>query len=135
MSELKTKATGASVEDFLNAIKHPTRKADGLRLLDIFSEETGAKAVLWGPSIIGFGSYDYKYPNGKTMSWFPVGYSPRKASLSLYLMRSHEEMKEDLDQFGKHKRGKGCIYVNKLADINEAILRKMIRETYHKLTG
>ncbi|MDN3203234.1 DUF1801 domain-containing protein [Algoriphagus sediminis] len=135
MSELKTKATNASVEDFLNAIEHPTRKADGLKLLEIFKEETGMDAVLWGPSIIGFGSYDYKYPNGKTMTWFPVGYSPRKASISLYLMRSHEEMKDELDNFGKHKRGKGCIYVNKLVDIDESVLRKMIRETYQKLVG
>ncbi len=135
MSELKTKATDASVEDFLNAIEHPTRKADGLKLLEIFKEETGKEAVLWGPSIIGFGSYDYKYPNGKTMTWFPVGYSPRKASISLYLMRSHEEMKDELESFGKHKTGKGCIYVNKLADIDESVLRKMIRGTYQKLAG
>lgn len=134
MSELKTKPNEGSVVDFLNSVEHPTRKADGLKLLDIFKEETGVEGILWGPSIVGFGSYNYKYPNGKTMSWFPVGYSPRKASISLYLMRSHEDMKEDLDQFGKHKRGKGCIYVNKLVDIDEEVLRKMIRDTYKQLT-
>ena len=135
MSELKTKANDQSVGDFLNAVQHPTRKADGLRLLQIFKEETGQEPVLWGPSIIGFGTYEYKYPNGKTMQWFPVGYSPRKASLSLYFMRSHKEYQSDLDALGKHKTGKGCLYVNKLSDIDESVLRKMIRETYQKLTS
>lgn len=135
MSELKTKANDQSVEDFLNAVQHPTRKADGLRLLQIFKEETGQEPVLWGPSIIGFGTYEYKYPNGKTMQWFPVGYSPRKACLSLYFMRSHKEYQSDLDALGKHKTGKGCLYVNKLSDIDESVLRKMIRETYQKLTS
>lgn len=133
MSDLKTKPTEESVLDFLNAIEHPVRKADGLKLLEIYQEETGEKAQLWGPSIIGFGSYAYKYPNGKTMDWFPVGFSPRKASLSFYLMRSHEDMQQDLDSLGKHKTGKGCLYANKLSDIDEKVLRKMIRETYQKL--
>ncbi|MFC3881856.1 DUF1801 domain-containing protein [Algoriphagus namhaensis] len=135
MSELKTKPNNQSVEGFLNAVEHPVRKADGLRLLEIFKSETGEKPVLWGDSIVGFGSYPYQYPNGKTMEWFPVGYSPRKTSLSLYLMRSHKEYQSDLDALGKYKTGKGCLYINKLADIDESVLRKMIRETYQKLTA
>lgn len=134
MSELKTKATKASVNKFLEGISPENRKKDGLRLLEIFQEETEEKAVLWGPSIIGFGSYKYIYTSGKEMDWFPVGYSPRKASLSIYLMRSHKDLETSLSQLGKHKLGKGCLYINKLADIDEKVLRSMIRETYLQLS-
>ncbi|MHA7128082.1 DUF1801 domain-containing protein [Algoriphagus namhaensis] len=134
MSTLKTVPNKLPVDDFLKSVSPEIRKKDGFRLLQIFEEETQEKSILWGPSIVGFGSYDYQYPNGKTMKWFPVGFSPRKASLSLYLMRSHAEMMEELQQLGKHKRGKGCLYINKLSDVDEAVLRKMIRDTYLTLT-
>ncbi len=134
MSTLKTSATKASVSDFLEKVEPETRRLDGKRLLKLFEEETGESAILWGPSIIGFGSYWYSYPDGKTLDWFPVGYSPRKQSLSIYLMRSHEDMKDELDKLGKYKTGKSCIYINKLADIDEKVLRKMIADTYHQHT-
>lgn len=135
MSELKTKATTASVEKFLEGISPEIRKQDGLKLLEIFKEETDQKAVMWGPSIIGFGNYSYTYNSGKKMDWFPVGFSPRKASLSLYLMRSHEDLAPLVSNLGKHKRGKGCIYINRLSDIDEQVLRDMIKETFLICTG
>ena len=134
MAEPKTRPTDASVLEFLNKISPESKRNDGLKLLEIFKEETNETPVLWGPSIIGFGSYAYTYSTGKSMDWIPVGYSPRKASISLYLMISHEELAEEFAQFGKHKLGKGCIYFNKLEDIDEGVLRKMISKTYRKHT-
>jgi hypothetical protein len=127
MSELKTVATNSSVKDFLNTITHPVRKADGFKLLQIFEEESGEKPVIWGPSIVGFGTYNYKYPSGKELKWFPVGFSPRKQAISVYIMLENAYLEPFLANLGKHKKSKGCLYINKLADIDELILREMIR--------
>ncbi|MDR7127800.1 hypothetical protein J2X69_000128 [Algoriphagus sp. 4150] len=127
MAELKTKATGDSVEDFLNSIAHPVRKEDGLRLLQLFRDETGEEPIMWGPSIVGFGKYSYKYPSGKEMEWFPVGFSPRKQSLSIYIMLGDKDLEPFLIKLGKYKKAKSCIYIAKLADIDEKIFREMIR--------
>lgn len=126
MSDLKTKANDLSVAAFLNSIENPTRKTDGKKLLQLFIEETGEPPVMWGSSIIGFGKYTYTYKSGKEMEWFPVGYSPRKQALSLYLMSSHEELGPLLAKLGKYSRGKGCLYIKTLADIDEQILREII---------
>ncbi|SFT38472.1 protein of unknown function (DU1801) [Algoriphagus locisalis] len=127
MSEIKTKATDGSVENFLHTIDHPLRKQDGLKLLEIFKEETGEQPVLWGPSIVGFGKMTYTYASGKEMEWFPVGFSPRKQSLSIYIMLENKDLEPFLNLLGKHKKAKGCLYINKLADIDEKIFREMIR--------
>lgn len=126
MSNLKTQANDNSVEDFLNSIEYPTRKADGLLLLNIFKEKTGEKPVMWGPSIVGFGNYRYKYSSGKEMDWFSVGFSPRKHALSIHIMLSKTEIKPFLAKLGKHKQSAGCIYINKMSDVNEEIFREMI---------
>jgi len=126
MSDLKTKANDLSVAAFLNSVENPTRKTDGKKLLQIFIEETGEPPIMWGPSIIGFGKYTYTYKSGKEMEWFPVGFSPRKQSLSLYIMRSYEELEPILGNLGKYSRGKGCIYIKNLSDINEQVLRELI---------
>lgn len=131
MSEPKTMATKASVEDFLNSIEHHERKADGLKLLQLFTEETGEEPAMWGPSIIGFGKYGYKYPSGKEMEWFPVGFSPRKQSISVYIMLEKADLKPFLAKLGKHKKSKGCIYINKMSDVDEEIFREMIRTSIH----
>jgi hypothetical protein len=127
MGELKTKKNTESVLDFLNAVEHPTRKADGLRLLEIMHEESGMDAHMWGSSIVGFGSYHYKYASGQEGDWLRVGFSPRKQSLSLYLMMGVEKHTDLLSQLGKHKQGKGCLYINKLEDVDEKVLRQLIR--------
>lgn len=127
MAELKTQASDASAEEFLNSIEHPGRKADGLKLLQIFKEETSEEPVMWGPSIVGFGKYNYKYSSGKEMDWFPVGFSPRKQSLSIYIMCGEADLEPFLAKLGKHKKSKGCLYINKMSDVNEEIFREMIR--------
>lgn len=128
MAELKTKATAASVSDFVNAIPEETKKEDTKRLLEIFSEETGDSPKMWGTSIIGFGSTLLKYPSGRELEWMKVGFSPRKPAFSLYLMNdwSNKKNMEILSRLGKFTMGKGCVYVKKLADIDESILRKLI---------
>ncbi|WP_192350707.1 DUF1801 domain-containing protein [Algoriphagus sp. Y33] len=129
MAELKTKATEDSVEDFLNTIAHPVRREDGFKLLQLFKDETSEEPVMWGPSIVGFGKYTYKYPSGKEMEWFPVGFSPRKQSLSIYIMLEDNDLKPFLMKLGKYKKAKGCLYISKLADIDEKTFREMIRSS------
>ncbi|REG91415.1 DUF1801 domain-containing protein [Algoriphagus antarcticus] len=127
MSEIKTKANDTSVEDFINSIDQPIRKADGLKLLQLFKEETGESPVMWGDNIVGFGKYKYKYPSGKEMEWFPVGFSPRKQALSIYIMLENSELEPFLAKLGKHKKAKGCLYISKMSEVNEEIFREMIR--------
>lgn len=127
MSELKTKATQTSVEEFINSIENSIRQADAFSLLEIFKEETGEKAVMWGPSIVGFGTFKYKNSSGKELDWFPLGFSPRKQALTIYIMLENIHLEPFLAKLGKHKKSKGCLYIKRLADIDEVILREMIR--------
>jgi len=122
MAEPKTRPTGASVEAFLDAATPRQRRTDGFTLLEIMGEITGQPAVMWGPSIVGFGSRPMVYASGATVDWPVVGFSPRKASLVLYI--DHDE--DLLSRLGKHKLGKGCLYITKLADVDEAVLRELI---------
>lgn len=133
MAELKTRPSDMSVSDFLNSIENESKRNEGFQLLQIFEEETQEKAVMWGPSIIGFGKFPYQYQSGKVMEWFPVGFSPRKKAHSIYLMKSFSELGEILKNLGKYKASKGCLYINKLADIDESVFRKMIRESYTQI--
>lgn len=126
MSELKMKETEASVIEFIENVDHPKKKEDAYRLLDIFSEATGYKAKMWGPSIIGFGSYHYKYASGHEGDAPLVGFSPRKAKISLYFAPGDPKREELLKNFGKHTTGKACVYINKLADIHVDILKELI---------
>lgn len=132
MYEAKMKETDESVIDFINKVEHPRKREDGFKLLEIFTEASGLEAKMWGASIIGFGSYHYKYASGHEGDAPIVGFSPRKAKISLYLS-SPVELEEFLKNFGKHTTGKACIYVNKLDDIDTAILKDMIIESV-KLT-
>lgn len=128
MYELKTKETDENVVEFLNKIEHPRKREDGFKLLEIFTEATGLEAKMWGPSIIGFGTYHYKYASGHEGDAPIVGFSPRKAKISLYLYYP-SELKEYLKNFGKHTTSKACIYINKLEDIDTNILKEMIVES------
>ena len=130
MAELKTKQHDANVRDFINEFADSEQKReDSFQLLKIMQEETGFEPKMWGASIIGFGSYHYKSDRSSQQGeWFLVGFSPRKAAISLYIYSGggKEELLKDL---GKFKMGKACIYIKKLADINEIVLRKMIRSS------
>ncbi|WP_144672367.1 DUF1801 domain-containing protein [Arthrobacter sp. U41] len=129
-TENKTVATGASVDEFLAAVEHPVRREDGLRLLDLMSGITGQPAQMWGPTIVGFGEYHYKYETGREGDAPAVGFSPRKASLSLYGLIYGPEAAELLGRLGKHKTGAGCLYITKLDDVDEAVLAELVREGY-----
>ena len=129
MSENKTRPTNQSVVGFIGEVEHKTRREDGFTLLDMMSEITGEEAVLWGSSIIGFGSYHYKYESGREGDMPLVGFSPRKQSMTLYIMPGFEHYEDLLDQLGKHKIGKSCLYVNKLADVDEDVLRRLIKHS------
>lgn len=130
MSENKTRPTAASVTDFLQSVENKTRREDGFALLAMMEEITGEEAVLWGTSIIGFGSYHYKYESGREGDMPCVGFSPRKKSMTLYIMPGFDDYEEMLAELGKHKIGKSCLYVNKLADVDSDVLRGMIKHSY-----
>lgn len=130
----KTAATGASVEEFLAAVEHPVRHRDGLRLLELMSGATGQPARMWGPTIVGFGRYHYKYATGREGDAPAVGFSPRKASLSLYGLSYGPESAALLARLGKHKTGAGCVYINKLDDVDEAVLTEMVLTGYRHVT-
>lgn len=126
MSANKTVGTDASVSDFLNAIEHPVRREDGLRLNEMFQRITGWQPKMWGPSIIGYGEYHYKYDSGREGDFLATGFSPRKANQSIYIMPGYQDYDHIVSRLGKHKLGKSCLYVTKLADINEAVLEELV---------
>ncbi|WP_053363337.1 DUF1801 domain-containing protein [Bacillus sp. FJAT-27251] len=137
MYELKTKETDRSVIEFIESVDHPKKREDAYKLLDIFTETTGYEAKMWGPSIIGFGSYHYKYASGHEGDAPLVGFSPRKAKISLYFATGDNKREQLLEKFGKHTSGKACVYINKVADIDVGVLKELIaqsiqflRETY-----
>ncbi|PKM58174.1 MAG: hypothetical protein CVU98_02315 [Firmicutes bacterium HGW-Firmicutes-3] len=129
MYELKTKENQSDVVAFINRVENPKRQEDAYKLLDIFSETTGLKAMMWGPSMIGFGSYHYKYASGHEGDAMLVGFSPRKAKISLYFSTGDMEREHLLQELGKHTSGKACVYINKLEDINVDVLKTLIKQS------
>ncbi|MFZ7944139.1 DUF1801 domain-containing protein [Neobacillus sp. 19] len=129
MYELKTKETENSVIEFIEKVDSLKKREDAYKLLDIFTETTGYPAKMWGPSIIGFGSYHYKYESGHEGDAPLVGFSPRKAKISLYFAPGETKREELLEEFGKHTTGKACVYINKVADIDVDVLRALIKES------
>lgn len=126
MAELKTKRTDESVEVFLNTIPDAQRRADCFAVSAIMQEITGAAPKMWGPAIVGFGEYQYKYTSGRGGDWFLTGFSPRKQNLTLYIMAGFDIYPDLMAQLGKYKTGKSCLYINRLADIDVEVLKKMI---------
>ena len=129
MYEPKMKETDNSVNEFIERVENEKKKADAYQLVEIFEDVTGYDAKMWGPSIIGFGNYHYKYASGHEGDAPLVGFSPRKAKISLYLSYESEEREKLLESFGKHTKSKACIYVNKLADIDTNVLKDLIKLT------
>jgi hypothetical protein len=131
MAALKTLVTDASVMDFVNALADEAKKKDSLVLLELFEKVTDMKPKMWGTSIIGYGVYHYKSERSRQEGDWPlVGFSPRKQNLSLYVLCGFEGENELLDTLGKHKRSVGCLYVNKLADIDLSVLEKIIKKSF-----
>ncbi len=126
MAELKTQPNDQSVEEFLNRVAEGTKRRDSFTILELLKQETGLEPVMWGDSIIGFGSYHYKYASGRQADWFLIGFSPRKRNLTLYIMSGFEGYDELLNKLGKHSTGKSCLYIKQLGDIDLEVLEELI---------
>jgi Domain of unknown function (DU1801) len=123
MAENKTKATKVSVTEFIDALTDQSRRADAKALVKLMQKAAGEKPKMWGPSIIGFGSYHYTYDTGREGDMPVVAFSPRKAATVLYGLSASESL---LPKLGKHTRGKGCVYIKKLADVDQKVLETMV---------
>ncbi|PGT81070.1 MULTISPECIES: DUF1801 domain-containing protein [Bacillaceae] len=133
MYEQKTKENDKSVIEYIESVESPKKREDAYKLLDIFTDVSGYQAKMWGPSIIGFGKYHYKYPTGHEGDAPLVGFSPRKAKISLYFATGDTEREKLLEKFGKHTCGKACVYINKLADIDTKFLEELISQSINFL--
>ncbi len=127
-TELKTRETEGNVEDFLNSVENETVRADCRKIAGLMSDATGAPPKMWGASIVGFGSRTVKYATGRELDWLIIGFSPRKANITLYLSTGATWNEELLSKLGKHKTGMGCLYFKRLSDVDEEVLEKMIKE-------
>lgn len=131
MGTIKTTVNDASVEDFINKVSDEVKKKDSFALLKLFSKVTGEKPKMWGSSIIGFGQYHYKSDRSTQEGDWPLtGFSPRKQNLTLYIMPGFSDYTDLLKDLGKHKTSVGCLYINKLADVDIAILEKLISKSF-----
>ena len=133
MAEQKTKPTQASVKQFLNQVPEKERRDDCFTVVKIMEEITGHKPKMWGPSIVGFGTYRYKYASGREGDWPITGFSPRKRDLTLYMMVGFEKQTELMKQLGKHSTGKSCLYLKRLSDIHIPTLKKLIKWSIKEL--
>jgi Domain of unknown function (DU1801) len=130
MAELKTKKNNASVTDFLDSVRDEQKRRDSFEILNLMKEISGEEPKMWGSSIIGFGQYHYKYQSGREGDWMKTGFSPRKQNLTIYAMCDVNKYSTLLAKLGKHKTGKGCLYINKLDDVNPDVLKELVTETF-----
>ena len=133
MAELKTKKTKASVSAFLNKIADAQRRKDCQTVLDFMKQATGEEPKMWGSSMVGFGTYHYRYASGREGDWPIIGFSPRKTDLTLYIMPGFENAQSLMAKLGKYKIGKSCLYIKKLADIEIPVLKKLIDTSVQKM--
>ncbi len=129
MAELKTKPTNRSVEQFLKQVADEGRRRDCRKVLQMMKRITKSKPTMWGPSMVGFGKYQYKYATGREGEWFITGFSPRKPNLTLYIMSGFKGYDTLLKKLGKHKTGKSCLYIKSLDDVDLKVLEKLISES------
>ncbi|MEY4641636.1 MAG: hypothetical protein RLZZ227_1630 [Pseudomonadota bacterium] len=129
MAKIKTSKTDVSVAKFVAAIPNETRRADAAAIIKLMQKVSGRKPKMWGPTIVGFDEYHYRYASGHEGDMCMIGFSPRSAALVLYVLSS-VDVEQFLPQLGKHKRGKGCLYINKLADVDLAVLEQLTRASY-----
>lgn len=128
MAELKTKKTELSVEAFLKKITEPQKQKDAFAIMALMEKATKAKGKMWGSAIIGFGDRVLKYESGRELDWFVMGFSPRKQNFALYIPGAVEKQQALLKKLGKHKTGKGCLYVNKLEEVELPVLKEIINQ-------
>ena len=129
MYELKTKLNDANVAEFINTVEDAKKKEESFKIIDLMRDISGEEPKMWGNSIVGFGIFRYQ---GKTCAgeWMKIGFSPRKAALTIYLSFDIEQYRSILDQLGKYKTGKGCLYIKKLTDVDETVLKTLIQTAY-----
>lgn len=133
MTELKTKPTDQNPLDFLNSVEPESKRIDGLKLLEIFKQATREEPRMWGTGMVGFGMYHYKSERSRQEGDWPlVAFSPRKQSLSLYILMYGQQHDPNLEKLGKHKTGVGCLYINKLADVDLGTLRQLVKNAYQR---
>ena len=133
MVTLKTRETTASVEKFLNSIVDETRRNDAFTVLALMKQATGEEAKMWGSAIIGFGSRKLVYESGRELDWMNVGFSPRKANITLYIMDGFAKYEPLLTRLGKHKTGKSCLYIDKLENIDVKVLKKLVGQSVQRV--
>ena len=129
MSKMKTTPTQASVDAFIEAVEDEQKRADSRAIAAMMSAATGAPAQMWGTSIVGFGRYHYRYASGREGDFMIAGFSPRKRALTLYIMAGFSEYDALLAQLGKHTIGKSCLYIKRLADVDQAVLREIVERS------
>ena len=135
MAESKTAKTAASVPEFLDAVADPRRRADATAVCALIQEVTGAEPAMWGGSIVGFGTYHYKYASGQSGDWPAVGLSPRKAALTVYLSSGFEGADDLLARLGPHSIGKSCLYLKRLSEVDQDVLRELVGNAFAHLNG
>jgi len=128
MAELKTKPTAIGADAFIEAVPDPVRRADAAAVAALMARVSGAPAAMWGPSIVGFGSYRYRYDSGHEGEMCRLGFSPRKSELVLYVLNGSPDQEAQLARLGKHRTGKSCLYIKKLADVDMAVLEELVRD-------
>ena len=135
MAEPKTKPTKESVSEFLNKVSDKGRREDCLTVIDIMRDVTKEEPEMWGASIVGFGRYHYKYESGREGDWMITGFSPRKGDLTLYIMGGFESYPSLMRRLGKHKTGKACLYIKKLADVDLKVLTEILEKSVKKMAA
>lgn len=133
MAELKTKETDANVDEFLNAITDEKQREDSKKVSALMEKATSAKPKMYGANIVGFGNQTLKYASGREQEWMKIGFSPRKGNLTLYLTYDENWDRDLLSQLGKHKLGKGCLYVKRLSDVDEKVLNELIEKSVENI--
>jgi hypothetical protein len=134
MGEPKTVLTGASVDNYLATVPD-VRRADATELCALMAKATGAEPAMWGSAIVGFGTYHYVYSSGREGDWPPVGFSPRKANLTVYLADGTDKQAALLAKLGPHTTGKGCLYIKRLSDVDTKVLQQLVKNTYNAMDG
>ena len=135
MAKLKTQKTNASVSAFLKSIADDDRRKDCQTLVRVMKRAVGAEPKMWGPSIVGFGHYHYKYASGRENDWFLAGFSPRKQDLTLYIMAGFDRYDALMTKLGKHKTGGSCLYLKRLADVDIAVLEELVSTSVKHMTA
>ena len=134
MAELKTKRNKGDVETFLKGVPNEKKRKDSFAILELMKQVTGKKPEMWGDSIVGFGSYSYTNTTGRENFWFLTGFSPRKQSLTLYIMSGFDEYDKLLGKLGKHSTGKSCLYIKKLEDVDMDVLKELVKQSVEHMS-